>query len=69
MHTPIFVNLPVADVDRSRALFTELGYSFNEAFCNDKTIVVVLADNLFAMLMQRDSSIPSTRCRPRMRPR
>ncbi|PRC43666.1 glyoxalase [Mycobacterium sp. ITM-2017-0098] len=54
MHAPIFVNLPVADVGRSRAFFTQLGYAFNEPFCDDRTIVVVLADNVFAMLLQRD---------------
>ncbi|BCI52477.1 hypothetical protein NIIDNTM18_17550 [Mycolicibacterium litorale] len=54
MHRPIFVNLPVADVDRSRTFFTELGYTFNESFCNDTTLVVVLGDNLFAMLIQRE---------------
>lgn len=53
MHAPIFVNLPVTDIDRSRAFFTELGYAFNESFCDDRTIVVVLADNVFAMLLQR----------------
>jgi predicted lactoylglutathione lyase len=54
MHTPIFVNLPVADVDRSRAFFTELGYTFNESLCSETTLVVVLGDNHFAMLLQRE---------------
>jgi predicted lactoylglutathione lyase len=54
MHAPMFINLPVADVARSRAFFTELGYGFNEALCDDRAIVVVLADNVFAMLLRRD---------------
>lgn len=54
MHTPIFVNLPVANVDRSRAFFTKLGYTFNESLCNDTTLVVVLGDDYFAMLLQRE---------------
>lgn len=55
MHTPIFVNLPVADIDRSRTFFSELGYTFDESFCTDTTLVVVLGDNLFAMLLQREA--------------
>lgn len=54
MHTLIFVNLPVGDVNRSRAFFTELGYTFNESLCSDTTLVVVLADNHFAMLLLRE---------------
>lgn len=54
MHTPIFVNLPVSDVDRSRRFFTELGYRFDESFCTDTSVVVVLGDNVFAMLLQRE---------------
>ncbi|MGE0221177.1 VOC family protein [Mycolicibacterium sp.] len=54
MHAPIFVNLPVADIARSRAFFAELGYAFNEQFSGDQAVVVVLADNVFAMLVQRD---------------
>ncbi|WP_422748626.1 VOC family protein [Mycobacterium sp. WMMD1722] len=54
MHTPIFVNLPVADIDRSRSFFAELGYRFHEQLCGDQSVVVVLSDNLFAMLLQRE---------------
>ncbi|MEP9394681.1 MULTISPECIES: VOC family protein [Gordonia] len=54
MHTTIFVNLPVADVARSRAFFGELGYSFNENFSDGRAISVVLGDNMVAMLLQRD---------------
>jgi predicted lactoylglutathione lyase len=50
----IFINLPVADIDRSRRFFTDLGYTFNEPMCDDKALVVVLGDNQFAMLLQRE---------------
>lgn len=54
MHSMLLVNLPVADVNRSRAFFTDLGYTFNEAFSADQAAALVLGDNLTAMLLQRD---------------
>ena len=54
MHPMIFVNLPVADVERSRKFFASLGYSFNESFSNDSCVTLVLGENQFAMLTQRD---------------
>jgi predicted lactoylglutathione lyase len=54
MSRMIFVNLPVADVARSRAFFTALGFSINEQFSDDKAICVVIDDNIFAMLLHRD---------------
>ncbi|WP_279102728.1 VOC family protein [Gordonia bronchialis] len=54
MHSKIFINLPVADVDRSREFFTELGYSFDEAFSDEKAVCLVLGENMVAMLLQRD---------------
>ncbi|MBD2760506.1 glyoxalase [Yimella sp. cx-573] len=54
MHRMIFVNLPVADLDRSRAFFTGLGYSFNEKFCDGNALALGLGENIFAMLLQTD---------------
>jgi uncharacterized protein len=54
MHATILVNLPVADIDRSRKFFTELGYTFNEKFCGESSLAVVLGENHFAMLTQKD---------------
>lgn len=50
----IFVNLPVQDVKRSREFFGALGFSFNEEFSDDKVACVVIADNIFAMLLEHD---------------
>ncbi len=54
MHSQIFVNLPIADMARSRAFFSALGYSFNPDFSNDKGAALVLGENLFAMLLVRE---------------
>jgi uncharacterized protein len=54
VHKQIFVNLPIADMARSKAFFTALGYSFNPQFTNDQGAALVLGDNLYAMLLVRD---------------
>ena len=53
MHKQIFVNLPIADMAKSRAFFTALGYSFNADFTNDQGAALVLGENLYAMLLVR----------------
>lgn len=55
MHAMTFVNLPVADIERSRTFFTALGYTFNEKFSGENAATLVLGVNQFAMLMQRDA--------------
>ncbi|MFP3987602.1 VOC family protein [Streptomyces sp. E11-3] len=47
----IFVNLPVKDLDVSKKFFGELGYSFNEQFCDETTACLVISDTIFAMLI------------------
>lgn len=54
MHQMIFVNLPVADLDASRRFFSSIGYTFNEAFCDEKSLCLELGANLTAMLLKRD---------------
>lgn len=54
MHNMILVNLPVADVERSRKFFTDLGYAFSEKFCDARTLALVLGTNQFAMMAQRE---------------
>lgn len=51
MGRQIFVNLPVKDVARTRAFFTALGFSFNPQFSDDKALCMVIADDIYAMLL------------------
>ncbi len=51
MHQHIFVNLPVKNLEKSKAFFTKLGYTFNRQFTNEKAACLVLGENLFAMLL------------------
>ena len=54
MHKQIFVNLPVADLPKSKAFFEALGLSFNPQFTNDQGASLVIGENIFAMLLGRE---------------
>jgi predicted lactoylglutathione lyase len=47
----IFVNLPIKNVDASRAFFTSLGYKFNAQFSGDTSLCMIIDDNIFVMLL------------------
>lgn len=47
----IFVNLPVKDLQRTTEFFTALGFHFNPEFTDDTATSMVIADNIFAMMM------------------
>lgn len=54
MHQLIFVNLPVTDLARSRDFFTQVGYTFNEDFCDGRALCLELGPTLHAMLLERE---------------
>ena len=48
----IFVNLPVKDLERSKAFFAGLGFAFDPKFTNDNAAcMVVEKDSIYAMLL------------------
>ena len=51
MNKKIFVNLPVRDLDISKAFFEKLGYSFNPQFTDDKAACMVVSDDIYVMLL------------------
>jgi uncharacterized protein len=51
MHKQIFVNLAVEDLQKSRAFFSELGFSFNPKFSNDQGAGMIISENIYAMLL------------------
>ena len=51
MPTQIFVNLPVKDLDRSVAFFTQLGYRFNAKFTDENATCMILGENNCVMLL------------------
>jgi predicted lactoylglutathione lyase len=54
MHKQIYVNLPVADLPRSRIFFESLGLHFEPKFSNDQGACLVVGDNIFVMLLATD---------------
>ena len=50
----IFPNLPVADVQAARAFYEALGFSINEAFCDEQTACVVIDENIMVMLLETE---------------
>ncbi|SNS46984.1 VOC family protein [Tropicimonas sediminicola] len=48
-----YINLPVEDLGRSRAFFEALGLSFDERFCDETALGMVLGPSSFAMLLTR----------------
>lgn len=54
MVSSIYVNLPIQDVERTRAFFTALGFTFNPKFTDDKALCLVLGDHMYAMLVQEE---------------
>jgi uncharacterized protein len=54
MNKQIFLNLPVADLPRSKAFFKALGYSFNPQFTDDTAACVVIGETITVMLLTHD---------------
>ena len=51
MAKQIYVNLPVKDLKRSMAFFTALGFGFEPKFTNDSAACLIVAENIFVMLL------------------
>jgi len=51
MATKIFINLPVKDLERSKAFFSGLGYSFNPQFTDEKAACMVVSEHIFVMML------------------
>lgn len=51
MARKIFVNLPITDMQRSRAFFEALGFSFNPQFTNEQGACMVISEDIYAMLL------------------
>lgn len=50
----LFLNLPVADLAASRAFFGALGFDFDEKFCDEGAACMVVSEQAYVMLLQRD---------------
>lgn len=50
----LFLNLPVADLAASRTFFAALGFGFDEKFCDEGAACMVVSEQAYVMLLQRD---------------
>jgi uncharacterized protein len=50
----LFVNLPISDLQRSRAFYQGLGFTINEQFSDDTAACVVVSDTIFYMILTRE---------------
>ncbi len=51
MATQIFVNLPVKNLDKSVAFFTQLGFKFNPQFTDENASCMIVGEHSFVMLL------------------
>ncbi|HEU4790324.1 MAG TPA: glyoxalase/bleomycin resistance/extradiol dioxygenase family protein [Flavobacterium sp.] len=54
METQIFLNLPVKELNKSMDFFSQLGFSFNPKFTDDKAACMIIGDKSFAMLITEE---------------
>ena len=50
----LFVNMPVADLERSKAFFAQLGFSYHPGFTGETAACMQFGDNAFVMLLSRE---------------
>ena len=50
----LFVNLPVADLERSKAFFAALGFAYNPAFTDESAACMPVGEQAFVMLLSRE---------------
>jgi len=59
----LFLNLAVEDLNKSKAFFSALGFTFNPKFTDENAACMVVNDDAFVMLLTRRSSRTSQRGR------
>jgi len=52
MKTDIFINLPVKDLKKTMAFFSELGFTYNPMFTNEKAACMILNEHSNVMLLE-----------------
>ena len=50
----LFVNIPVADLERSKAFFAKLGFSFNPLFSDEAGACMLVGEQAFVMMLSRE---------------
>jgi len=51
MPIQVFINLPVKDLEKSKAFFAHLGYNFNPQFTDNNAACMIVSDTIYVMLL------------------
>ncbi len=51
MAKQIFVNLPVKNLEKTKAFFNAIGFTFNPQFTDEKAACMIIGENIYAMLI------------------
>lgn len=54
MAKQIFINLPVQNLEKSVEFFSKLGFSFNKQFTDEKAACMIIGENIYSMLLQKN---------------
>ena len=54
MSRKIFVNLPVKDLEKAKAFFAKLGFTFNPQFTDETAACMVISEDIHSMLLTHD---------------
>jgi uncharacterized protein len=60
MSSSLFVNLPIANLARSVSFFTALGFQFNPAFTNENSTCMIVNEQAYFMLLERQRFVEFT---------
>jgi len=50
----LFVSIPVADLERSKAFFAQLGFSYHSGFTDETAACMLVGEQAFVMLLTRE---------------
>lgn len=54
MSTQVFINLPVRDLEKSKAFYVALGHQVNPKFTDENAACIVISDTIYVMLLVQD---------------
>ena len=49
----LFVNIPATDLERSKAFFAKLGFSYNPMFTDESAACMLIGEHAFVILLSR----------------
>ena len=57
----IFVNLPIKNLQTSKAFFSKVGFTFNEQFEDETTTCMVISETIYVMLLEEERFVSFTK--------